>query len=163
MFTVSKSKPSNRVRRSKSSGSRVTSQPLPQQWQSSSPKKKKSFPLYIRILLLLQHTSSLVALGAIALSLVMYGLQFRTQQAWNQEYEELQSLQRYERTVTGINEALKDEIAESGSNNSQNLVPITPERNIYLQPAAIPNAEVSPSSSEPENQNAFLTNRPIAY
>ncbi|NBD17419.1 MAG: hypothetical protein GVY04_15145 [Cyanobacteria bacterium] len=163
MFTVSKSKPSNRVRRSKSSGSRVTSQPLPQQWQSSSPKKKKSFPVFIQILLLLQHTSSLVALGAIALSLVMYGLQFRTQQAWNQEYEELQSLQRYERTVTGINEALKDEIAESGSNNSQNLVPITPERNIYLQPAAIPNAEVSPSSSEPENQNAFLTNRPIAY
>jgi len=163
MFTVPKSKPSNRVRRSKSSGSRVTSQPLPQQWQSSSRKKKKSFPVFIQILLLLQHTSSLVALGAIALSLVMYGLQFRTQQAWNQEYEELQSLQRYERTVTGINEALKDEIAESGSNNSQNLVPITPERNIYLQPAAIPNAEVSPSSSEPENQNAFLTNRPIAY
>jgi len=163
MFTVSKSKPSNRVRRSKSSGSRVTSQPLPQQWQSSSPKKKKSFPLYIRILLLLQHTSSLVALGAIALSLVMYGLQFRTQQAWNQEYEELQSLQRYERTVTGINEALKDEIAESGSRNGQNLVPITPERNIYLQPAAIPNWEATPSTSDPENQNSLLTNRPIAY
>jgi len=163
MFTVSKSKPSNRVRRSKSSGSRVTSQPLPQQWRPSSRKKKKSFPLYIRVLLLLQHTSSLVALGAIALSLVMYGLQFRTQQAWNQEYEELQSLQRYERTVTGINEALKDEMAESGSGNSQNLVPITPERNIYLQPAAIHNWEATPSTSDPENQNALLTNRPIAY
>ena len=163
MFTVPKSKPSNRIRRSKASGSRIASQPLPPQWQPSSRKKKKSFPLYLQVLLLLQHTSSLVALGAIALSLVMYGLQFRTQQAWNQEYEELQSLQRYERTVTGINEALKDEIAESGTRNGQNLVPITPERNIYLQPAAMRNWEATPSTSDPENQNALLTNRPIAY
>lgn len=163
MFTVPKSKSSNRIRRSKASGSRVASQPLPPQWRPSSRKKKKSFPLYIRILLLLQHTSSFVGLGAIALSLVMYGLQFRTQQAWNQKYEELQSLQRYERTVTGINEALKDEIAESGSRNDQNFISITPERNIYLQPAAIPNVEATPSTSNLENQNSPLTNRPIAY
>jgi len=107
MLTTPQTTPAPQVRRSKSSGLRVTSHPLPPQWrQRSRNQKQKPLPLFIRILLFLQHTSSWVALGAIAVSLVLYGLHSRTQQAWNQQYQELQSLQRYERSVIGINEAL---------------------------------------------------------
>ncbi|MDR9402318.1 MAG: hypothetical protein RI580_02655 [Halothece sp. Uz-M2-17] len=161
MLTAQQPKPSNRVRPSKSSGSRVTSQPLPPQWRNKN--QKKSIPLLIRVLLLVQRTSALVALGAIALSLVMYGLQFRNQQAWNQEYEELQRLQRYERSVTGINEALKEHIATSGSTENQEWVALTPERNIYLEPAPVAETEVTPQTKGDENLIPPQIDRPISY
>ncbi|WP_150107027.1 hypothetical protein [Halothece sp. PCC 7418] len=139
----------------------MTSRPLPRQWRNQN--QKKTIPLFVRVLLLLQRTSGLVALGAIALSLIMYGLQFRNQQVWNQEYEELQRLQRYERNVIGINEALKEQIALSGSTKNQGWVTLTPDRNIYLEPAPVPETEASAKTKVEENLKPPAIDRPIAY
>jgi len=163
MSAVSKTKrKSNSVRLRKSSGSRVTSQPLPPQWRDRRQKNKTTFPFLIRILLLFQHTSSLLTLGAIAATLVMYGLTVYTQQLWNRQYQQLQTLQRHERTVTSINEALKDEIVDSGNGRNQNLVPLTPNRVIYLEPAEIPESPPTKSSSLPPLESPSL-NSPFGY
>lgn len=163
MLTAQTSQPSPPVRSSKSSGLRVTSQPLPRQWRNRSHPKKKTLPLFIRILLFLHQTSSFVAVGAIALSLILYGVHFRMQQLWNQKHEQLQSLQRHEQTVTSFNEALKEEIAQSASRHNQNWVPLTPDRNIYLEPAAVPHSEATPSDDMSSTSTTLKIDRPIAY
>jgi len=163
MLTAQTSQPSPPVRSSKSSGLRVTSQPLPRQWRNRSHPKKKTLPLFIRILLFLHQTSSFVAVGAIALSLILYGVHFRMQQLWNQQHEQLQSLQRHEQTVTSFNEALKEEIAQSASSQNQNWVPLTPDRNLYLESATIPQPETTASDDISSNLTAPKLDRPIAY
>ncbi len=159
MLTTQKSQPS--VHSSKSSGLRVTSRPLPPQWRNGSHPKKKTLPLFIRFLLFLHQTSSFVAVGAIALSLILYGVHFRMQQVWNQKHEQLQSLQRHEQTVTSFNEALKEEIAQSATTQTQNWIPLTPDRNIYLEPATVPQPETTPSDDI--KVTAPKIDRPIAY
>jgi hypothetical protein len=163
MLTAKQSQSSRPVRSSKSSGLRVTSRPLPPQWRNRSPNPKKTLPLLLRVLLFLHQTSSLVAVGAIALSLILYGVQFRMQQVWNQKHEELQSLQRHEQTVTSFNEALKEEIAQSASRHNQNWVPLTPDRNIYLEPAEVPHSEETPSDDMSSTPTTLKIDRPIAY
>lgn len=164
MFAVPSPKKHSRVRPSKSSGSRVASQSLPPQWKRSR-KNEKSFPLLIRVLLFLQHTSSVITLSAIAGSLVMYGLTFYTQQMWNRQYQQLQELQHYERNVTSINEALKDEIAEQGNTNGEAFIPLTPDYNLYLEPAAVSNSsDMTANSSSPIRKlESPKINRPVAY
>lgn len=162
MLTAQKPQSSPRIRSSKSSGSRVTSRPFPSQWQSRSSHKKKTLPLFIQVLLFFQRSSAFVALSAIAFSLVMYGLHFRNQQAWNQNYEELQQLQRYERTVIGINEALKENMATATHADNQEWVPLTPEHNIYLEPAPVPSSQPAPAAA-PESPTIANLERPIAY
>ena len=163
MFAVPESKKRDRVSSLKSSGSRVTSRPLPPQWRDRSQKNKKTtFPLFIRILLFLQQSSSLLTFGAIVATLGLYGLTVYTQQSWNREYEKLESLQRHERTVTNINEALKDQIAESNNSSNQDLVPLTPDKNIYIKPTGISVSPESQSSSVRKVESP-KTDRPLAY
>ncbi len=164
MFVVSKSKAkSNPVPSRKSSGSRVSSGPLPPQWRNRPRRNQKNFPILIRVLLLFQYTSSVLTLGGIAITLVMYGLTVYTQQLWNRQYEKLQTLQRHERTVISINEALKDEIIESGNRTRQNLVPLTPDRMIYLQPAPIPESPDNDASSPEKLEPPQINDRPLGY
>lgn len=162
MSAVPSPKKPTRVRSSKSSGSRVASQSLPPQWKRSR-KNERSFPLLIRVLLFLQHTSSILTLSAIAGSLVMYGLTFYTQQMWNRQYEKLQELQHYERNVTSINEALKDEIAEQGKTSNETFIPLTPDHNLYLEPAMISDSSDTASSSQVRKLEPPQTDRPVAY
>lgn len=163
MFAVPESKKRDRVSSLKSSGSRVTSRPLPPQWRDRSQKNKKTtFPLFIRTFLFLQRSSSLLTFGAIVATLGMYGLTVYTQQLWNQEYQELESLQRHERNVTNINEALKDQIAESNNGSNQDLIPLTPDKNVYIKPTV---HSVFPESETPQMRKIESpeTDRPLAY
>lgn len=163
MFAVPESKKRDRVSSLKSSGSRVTSRPLPPQWRDRSQKKNKTaFPLFIRILLFLQRSSSLLTFCGIVGTLGMYGLTVYTQQLWNQEYKELESLQRHERTVTNINGALKDQIADTNNDSNQDLIPLTPDKNVYIKPTV---HSVSPESetSQVRKVESPETDRPLAY
>jgi len=160
MFAVPS--PKKHRQASKSSGSRGASQSLPTQWKRYR-KKPTTFPLFIRVLLVFQHTSSILTLSAIAVSLVMYGLTFYTQQMWNRQYEQLQELQRYERNVTSINEALKDEIAEQGKTNNEAFVPLTPDYNVYLESAHISPASETTATSEVRKLDPPKTDRPVGY
>lgn len=162
MLAVPDYKKPQRVRSLKSSGSRVTSRPLPPQWRTSGQKKARGLPLLMRLFLLLQRTSSLITLGAVGTTLVMYGLTVYTQQLWNQQYQKLQDLQRHERTITSINEGLKEEIASSGNLRKQGFVPLTPDKNIYLQSEPIPESSKLNSSSVSSVETP-QTDRPIAY
>ncbi|PSO51324.1 MAG: hypothetical protein BRC33_00680 [Cyanobacteria bacterium SW_9_44_58] len=162
MSAVRSPKKTSQLRSSKSSGSQATSQSLPLQWKRSR-KNEKSFPLLIRVLLFLQHTSSILTLSAIAGSLIMYGLTFYTQQMWNRQYDKLQELQYYERNVTSIHEALKDEIAEQAKTTNETFVPLTPDYNLYLEPAMISHSSETASSSQSRKVEPPKTDRPVAY
>ncbi|PNW65431.1 UNVERIFIED_CONTAM: hypothetical protein BEN50_23015 [Euhalothece sp. KZN 001] len=104
----------------------------------------------------------MLTFGAIVATLGMYGLTVYTQQLWNQEYKELESLQRHERNVTNINEALKDQIAESNNGSNQDLIPLTPDKNVYIKPTV---HSVSPESETPQMRKIESpeTDRPLAY
>lgn len=130
MFAVSESEKSTPAQ---SSRSRVAISSLPQQW-SRHRKVKKTIPLFLRILLWVQRTSAILTLGSLGATLVVYGLTFYTQQQWNRQYDQLQNLQRQERNVTVISEALQDQIIEQENDASKELIPLTPEKNIYLAP-----------------------------
>jgi hypothetical protein len=161
MFAVSESKKTSRVRSSKSSGSRVTSRSLPPQWNPSR-KKTTTLPLFLQILLIFQRTSAGFALAAVGTTLVLYGLTEYTQQLWNRQYQRLNTLQRHERTVTSINEALQNKITEQATTGNQDLTPISPDKNIYLEPAVV--TEIMPKQSSQLRPIEFpKTDRPLAY
>lgn len=162
MIAVPESNQPDRVRSSKSFSPKKTTQSLPRQWQNKSQKQTTSVPAFVRILLLFQQTSAMLTWGAVATTLVMYGLNVYTQELWNREHRQLQNLQRQERTVAGLKESLKDEIVESGNLRSDEFVPITPEKNIYLEPAM--NSQEAPHHSSSIRQVISpQTDRPLAY
>lgn len=160
MFAVPSQKKHRQA--SKSSGSRVASQSLSPQWKRDR-KKQTTFPVLIRILLFFQQTASILTLSAIAGSLVMSGLTFYTQQMWNRQYEQLQELQRYERNVTSINEALKDKIAEQGKTNNEGFVPLTPDYNLYVEPELVSPSSDTTATSNVRQLDSPKTDRPIGY
>jgi hypothetical protein len=82
---------------------------------------------------------------------------------WNRQYEKLQELQHYERNVTSINEALKDEIAEQGKTSNETFIPLTPDHNLYLEPAMMSDSSDTASSSQVRKLEPPQTDRPVAY
>lgn len=161
MFAVSESNRKNRIKTKKSSGSRVTSRSMPQQWSHSQNNPTK-YPLFVQILFLLQKTSILLTFGAISTTLVMYGLTVYNQQFWNRQYQQLQQLQRQERNVIGFNEALKANIAASANKGNQNLIDLTSEKTIYIHSDVTPEAPET-ESSVPRKIERPQTDRPLGY
>jgi len=149
------SRPSKRSQlRSRSS---LRTRTVPRQRPAQQP-----FPLLLRILLWMQHTSTFVALGAIGISLASYGLMVYTQQQWNQQYEQLQQLQQKERNLRTMEEALKEKIP-SEPPQDKNWVPLTPEKTLYVQPTTIEPFQPESSPDASEDSQSSQMERPLGY
>lgn len=164
MFAVSESEKSASVRSSQTSGSRGVSSSLPPQWHRYR-KTKKSVPLFLRVLLFFQYTSAILTIGSIGASLFVYGLTFYTQQQWNQKYDHLKELQSQERNITVIKEALQEQIIKQEGNQNNDFVPVTPDKNIYLEPTPADNlSDISETASDQTQQlETPKTERPLSY
>lgn len=155
--SVPSQRPSNRSQlRSQSS---LRTRTVPRQRPATN---QQPFPLLLRILLWMQHTSTFVALGAIGISLASYGLMVYTQQQWNQQYEQLQQLQQKERNLRTMNESLKEKIP-SKPPQDKNWTPLTPDKTLYVQPTTIEPFQPEPSPDANEDSQSSQMERPLGY
>ena len=96
-------------------------------------------PIWLRVLLLFQQSSSAIAFGLIITAFSVYALTVYTQRLWDKEYKKLKTLQRHERLLTETNETLKNKLARQAEKLETGLVPTNPSNSIFLRSAqAIP-------------------------
>ena len=102
-------------------------------------KRDSSFksPLWLRSLLVIQRSSGAIAFGTIAIIFIIYSSIVYTQQKWGKEYKKLKTLQRQERILIQTNESLKNDLANLAEKSQTDLVPIDPQRSIFLNPTSI--------------------------
>lgn len=92
-------------------------------------------PFWLRSLLGLQRSLSIMTFCLAGTVLTVYGQTVYSQQLWSQEYEKLEALQRDERQLTAASEVLKNQIAQQAEQPSAGLSPSNPSNTIFLQPA----------------------------
>lgn len=133
---------------------------LPPAWQRQS-NGRRQLPLWLELLIGLQHTSSAIAFSLISVALAIYAMTVATQQSWNRQYQKLRHLQYQERNLTATTEALKSQLARQAENSQLNLVPPDPAQTLFLVPSSEPAFTPPAATSETERQH--LDSSPIAY
>lgn len=128
----------------------------PQRWQRS-PGTRQQLPLILRLFLGLQYGSSIVALGSMAIAVVLYSFTVYQQQAWNREYRQLRSLQKEERGLTAATQSLKSQLAKQGEGKS--LEPNVGQT-LFLVPDASAAFRQPPPSPKP---TLPVSNSPLGY
>ncbi len=101
--------------------------------------KDSSFksPSWLRSLLLIQKSSGAISLATIAMVFTIYAAIVYTQQMWSKEYRKLKNLQRQERLLTETNETLKNNLADLAEKSSTGVVPLNPQKTVFLTPTPI--------------------------
>ena len=120
-----------------------------QQSPSHFPKPQK-FPVYLKILLLLQKGSLAVAGLSIATGIVLYLLTVSIPQQWSKEYRKLENLQRQERQLTSIGESLKYKISQQTAEFE--MSPIASNNTVFLKPNSV---TVNPQPSEESSDKSL--------
>ncbi|MEM9271658.1 MAG: hypothetical protein AAGA80_01660 [Cyanobacteria bacterium P01_F01_bin.143] len=101
---------------------------------SHFPKPQK-FPVYLKILLLLQKGSLAVAGLSIATGIVLYLSTVSIPQKWSKEYRNLENLQRQERQLISIGESLKYKISQQTAEFE--MSPIASNNTVFLKPNSV--------------------------
>lgn len=117
-------RPTSPQRRSPKSNRRVESLP-----------KNLGYPFWLRSLLLLQRTSSLITLILMTATLATYGWTVYIQQKWAEQYRQLDTLQRRERQYTAASEILKHQYANHAETADTGLVAPNPANTVFLPSA----------------------------
>ncbi|NES86582.1 MAG: hypothetical protein F6K10_37425 [Moorea sp. SIO2B7] len=97
-------------------------------------KQKRQNTPWLRALILLYQSSSIVTFFLIATSLGIYGWTVCTQKEWSGEYKKLVKLQRDERHLTEDNETLKNQLAEKAEKPEMGLIAPKPTNTIFIPP-----------------------------
>lgn len=111
-------------------------------------RKKRSATL--QLLILLQRGSFGVAAIGLLSCLAVYRATVRIPQLWSQEYETLEALQRQERQLIALDEALKYEIAKGAEQPELEMSAISHENTIFLEPSSIEPQKVPESDRLPQ-------------
>jgi hypothetical protein len=141
-------------RRVKPSEPRVI--PLPVQPRTSSAQS----PWWLRSLLLMQRTSTVVAFGLIGSTLLVYAMTVYSQQLWNRQYRQLENLQRHKRDLIATHETLKHQLAQEALQSKNQLVNPEPSHTIFLPTTGQPSFHEP--TAVPSSQKSF-SQAPIGY
>ncbi|HAZ46863.1 MAG TPA: hypothetical protein DCZ55_21010 [Cyanobacteria bacterium UBA11371] len=109
--------------------------------------ESESMPVWLTWLIQWQRRSSVVTFLLVSATLAVYGGTVYTQQLWNREYRQLETLQLQQRQLTAASEVFKNQLAQQAEQQDTGLVPRTPNNNLFLQPAQ--EQPKSPPSSTP--------------
>lgn len=120
---------------------------------------RRSAPVWLQSLILVQKGSSVLMLGLVTSALAVYGWTVHSQQLWSQEYQRLETLQRSEWQFTTANEVLKNQMAQQAEKPEAGLTLSTPDHTVFMQPAPPRPAVVPPSPVVP----APFSSGPIGY
>ncbi len=93
------------------------------------------FPVYLKILLLLQKASLGVAGLSIVTGIILYLSTVSLPQQWSKEYQKLQTLQRQERQLTTVGESLKYKLSQQAPQFQ--MSPITSSNTVFLKPQIV--------------------------
>ena len=120
--------------------------------------RKKNSSASLQLLTLLQQGSSYLAVVMMLASIGLYLATVRIPQVWSQEYKNLEALQRQERNLVAIDEALKYEIAQQAEQPELEMSGIAPENTMFLQPNSI-----EPQETAIADNNSFWQSIPLGY
>lgn len=126
--------------------------------------QSESIPVWLTWLIRWQRRSSAIAFLLVSATLAVYGGTVYTQQLWNREYRQLETLQLQQRQLTAASEVLKNQLAQQAEQQDTGLIPATPNTNLFLQPAQQQPLPV-PSSTPPTapGSNPQLLPTPVGY
>lgn len=111
----------------------------------------KASPGWLRLLLVLQHSTGGIALLLGGSLLAVYGWTVYIQQVWGQDYRSLQALERQERQLSVANEIVSSQLAEDAASPSSGLVLPQAGDAIFLEaPAA--NLPPMPTQTAPSTE-----------
>lgn len=111
-----------------------------------SSKKRSSATL--QLLKLLEKSSSVLAVVTISGSIAVYLATVTIPQQWSREYENLETLQRKERKLVALDEALKYEIAQQAQQSDLEMSAIAPESTMFLEKASVEPVKIAASIKE---------------
>lgn len=127
--------------------------------------QSESIPVWLTWLIQWQRRSSVITFLLVSATLAVYGGTVYTQQLWNREYRQLETLQLQQRQLTAASEVLKNQLAQQAEQQDTGLVPVTPNTNLFLQPAqqqSLPDPSSTPKSAAP-GSNPQILPTPVGY
>lgn len=127
---------------------------LPQQHPSTSQVVRfqspaQLAPSWLKWLVALQRGSSAIGFCLVSATLAVYGNTVYSQQKWDAATRQLDRLQRDERQIDLMTEALKHEIARQTEQPGTGLVPQQPSNFLVLPAATLRPAPAAPVSRPP--------------
>ncbi|MGK7924579.1 MAG: hypothetical protein AB4290_04870 [Spirulina sp.] len=137
--------------------------PVPQQPRRLTPfpERARAIPFWLRCLIALKHSSSIVTFCLVIAVLMVYSSMVGIQQEWSSAYQKRQSLQRQLHELSmaraQINNHLGVEADRSG------LQPPSPKNTIFLEPSPIEPTVVQASAQSSHSLNPAPANTPLGY
>jgi hypothetical protein len=118
----------------------------------------RPLPSWVRLLVRLQKTSSILTFLLMGSVLAVYGWTVFTQQQWGQEYRRWEALQKREQQLMATSEVLKNQMAQQAEEPKVGLIAPNPSTMIFLSPAPLrPAVQVELSTPAP------IPNKPLGY
>lgn len=125
--------------------------------------QSQQLPLGLKLLLLLQKSSSICSLLLVIIALTIFGLTLKIPQSWDTEYKKLKTLQRQERQLTVTNENERNNLIEQTKADDHSLVYPKPENIVFLS-ILTPENNQDPITQESESVNtSMISDSPLAY
>lgn len=116
---------------------------------------------WLRSLQDLKQGSKVVTSILVGACLSVYGWTVYSQQMWNQQSRQLESLRRTEQQLAAANEVLKHQMAQQAERPGMGLVAPDPAQMIFLEPA--PPRYVPPTPSRPSGNLEESLPNPFGY
>ena len=122
--------------------------------------RPQTTPSWLKLLLVLQRTSSAFTFFLVIGLMVVYGWTVYTQQRWGRAYSRMETLQKQERQIMAANEVIKNQMAKQAETPDSGLVLPEPGNTIFLTPAP-QRPSVTPEVNLPPPQP--IPARPLGY
>lgn len=120
-------------------------------------------PLWLKGLIFLQKSSSILSFSVISLMLFLYGMTVYAPQLWTAKFNNLNKLQKDERQMTSTNEIVKEDLMKQINTNGTGLVNPDPKK----IPIFLPETSVNPLKIKENNSKSVIhppeVLHPIAY
>lgn len=128
-----------------------------------APPFQRSMPLWVRSLLNLHRSSSVLTFLLVGACLSVYGWTVYSQQMWSFEERKLETLRRQEQQLAAANEILKHQMAQEAELPGTGLVAPDPSAILFLEPAPQRPPVVPRHNSEPPASSERYVPKPLGY
>ncbi|MEM9543494.1 MAG: hypothetical protein AAGA60_28875 [Cyanobacteria bacterium P01_E01_bin.42] len=123
--------------------------------------ERHSIPFWLRCLIALKHSSSIVTFCLVVAVLIVYSSMVGIQQEWTNAYQKRQSLQRQLHELSMARAQIDNHLGVEAKRS--NLQPPSPSNTIFLEPSPIePKAVPASAQSSPTFSHA-PANMPLGY
>jgi hypothetical protein len=114
----------------------------------------KPTPKWLKSLIILDRSSSAIAIASIVSTIVIYSAMFGIPKEWTQNYKKLEELQENERELTVINETLKNQFSKDSEQKVYGLSPASANR-VFFLPSSSSKMLKNQPLPQSENQNTL--------